>query len=196
MNGMSPVPKTSITLLNDLAKGSANVRWNEFVARYDGLMRGFLRSRFPDLEADDILQNTLVSLAKALPEYHYTPDEKGYFRDYLIGVVRHKALDAARSRGAEADKRRRFAKERDCHSATPDDAPWREALMNAALEQLMSDASITPRNREIFRHVALLGEPPERVAADFGVSRGNVDVIKKRMIDRLRALVEAMSKNG
>jgi len=193
---MPVAPKTSITLLKDLAGSSASVRWNEFVARYDGLMRGFLRTRFPDLEADDIVQNSLVSLAKALPEYHYTPDEKGYFRDYLIGVVRHKALDAARRRGAEADKRRRFAKERDCHRTSPDDAPWREALMNAALEQLMSDSSITPRNREIFRHVALLGETPERVAADFGVSRGNVDVIKKRMVDRLRTLVAAMSENG
>ena len=193
---MSSPPRTSITLLKDLAQGSANARWAEFVARYDGLMRGFLRSRFPDLEADDILQNAFVSLVKAIPEYRYTPDERGFFRDYVIGVVRHKALDAARKRGAEAEKRRGYKSERDCHGTSQADASWREALMNAALEQLMADSSIATRNREIFRHVALLGEPPERVAADFGVSRGNVDVIKKRMIDRLRSLVASMSKNG
>ena len=193
---MSSVPETSITLLKDLARGTGTARWSEFVARYDGLMRGFLCQRFPDLEADDIVQNSLVALSKALPEYRYTPDEKGYFRDYLIGVVRHKALDAARRRDAEAEKRRGFAGERDCHRTSPCDKAWREALMNAALEQLMADSTIAPRNREIFRHVALLGEPPERVAADFGVSRGNVDVIKKRLVDRLRSLVKSMAENG
>ena len=40
--------------------------------------------------------------------------------------------------------------------------------------------------------MALLGELPESVAADFGVTRGNVDIIKNRMIARLQALVATM----
>ena len=72
------------------------------------------------------------------------------------------------------------------------DGSWQDSLMHAALAQLMADDSITSRNREIFRHVALLGEPPESVAADFGVTRGNVDIIKNRMIARLQALVATM----
>ena len=60
----------------------------------------------------------------------------------------------------------------------------------------MADDSIASRNREIFRHVALMGEPPERVASDFGVTRGNVDVIKARLLSRLKGLVAAMKDNG
>jgi RNA polymerase sigma factor (sigma-70 family) len=190
-----PIPKTSITLLKDLASNAGSARWSEFVARYEGPMRGFLRQRYPTVEADDVIQNALVALMKALPNYNCTSDERGYFRDYLMGVVRHKAVDAIKSRAAESEKRMRFAKERDCHrsSAEEEDGAWRTALMNAAIEQLMSDGSIAPRTREIFRHVALMHEAPESVAAQFGTTRGNVDVIKKRMIDRLSELVRNMS---
>lgn len=191
-----PIPKTSITLLKDLANGAGSARWAEFIRRYESPMRGFLRKRYPSVEADDVLQNAFVALMKALPNYNCTSDERGYFRDYLMGVLRHKAADAIKKRAAESEKLMRFAKERDCHCATAtdeEDDAWRTALMNAAIEQLMSDASIAPRTREIFRHVALMHEPPEGVAAQFGTTRGNVDVIKKRMIGRLSELVRKMS---
>ena len=65
--------------------------------------------------------------------------------------------------------------------------------MHAALDQLMADPSMEPRTREIFRHVALMHEPPESVAAQFGTTRNNVDQIKKRLIDRLAKCVAAMT---
>jgi hypothetical protein len=36
-------------------------------------------------------------------------------------------------------------------------------------------------------------EPPAEVAAAFGLSRANVDQIKRRMVQRLSALVAAMT---
>lgn len=192
---MPSFPKTSVTLLKDLAAGSTNVRWSEFITRYEPLMRGFLAHNFPNVEADDILQETFLALVHALPRYQYTPDGKGFFHDYLMGVVKHKALDALRRRAAESQKRKDFAAERDCHQAIrkADARKWQTALMNAAIEQLLADSSIASRNREIFRHTALLHERPEDVATQFGTTRGNVDVIKKRMIDKLSSLVETMS---
>ena len=193
---MSNTPETSITLLKAIASGTENARWAEFVHRYDGLMRDFLRQRYPTVEADDVIQNVLVALTKAIPGYGYTPDEKGHFHNYLLGVVRHKAIDAVRRSASESEKRQSFAAKSVPQDQPTEEAKWREDIMHVALEQLMADASIAPRNREIFRHVALLDEPPERVAADFGVSRGNVDVIKKRMIDKLQGLVSTMLDNG
>lgn len=194
---MPSTPTTSITLLKALSSGTENVRWTEFVHRYDDLMRDFLRYHYPTVEADDVIQNVLVSLMKALPGYTYTPDEKGHFHNYLLGVVAHKAADVIRKRTAESIKIKGFAKDGGgvkVLSAAED--KWREDIMHAALEQLMADGSIAPRNREIFRHVALLGESPEKVAADYGVSRGNVDVIKSRLVGHLQALVAAMTENG
>ena len=193
------VPITSVSLLNDLANGSAAVRWTEFYRRYEPVMRGFLKSRFPSVDEDDTIQETMVALMKALPEYRYTPDRNGHFRNYLIGIVRHKALDAMRrdaaqsaliSRIAAQEQERTQAVQADAES---DDDGWRLSAMEAALEQLLADDEIAARTREVFRHVALMHEPPKEVAMRFGITRNGVDQIKARMIARLAGLVKAMT---
>ena len=89
---MAKIPTTSTTLLRDIAQDAQNVRWGEFVARYRPMMEAFMRERFHSLEADDIIQETLVALCRVLPSYRYAPDEKGHFRNFLTGILRNKAL--------------------------------------------------------------------------------------------------------
>jgi len=191
---MTPVPKTSISLLKDLSDGTASVRWTEFYRRYEPAMRGFLRERFPSVEADDVIQETLLALMKAMPEYHYTPDSKGHFHNYLMGIVKHKALDAIRRNASLSSLRSDLAQEEDLRTAAPEENDsWKMAAMEAAMEQLMSDDSITASTREVFRHVALMNEAPEDVARQFGITRNNVDQIKSRMIGKLSALVSSMT---
>ena len=191
------IPKTSITLLKALASEAPNVRWTEFVSRYEDTMRSYVMRHYPSVDVDDVLQNAFISLTKALPGYRYMPDEKGHFRNYLFGVLSHKAMDAIRRRTTEKKNLLRYASEQTGQPRRPsEDEEWQNSLMHVALDQLMADDSIASRNREVFRHVALLGESPERVAADFGITRGNVDVIKNRVLSRLKDLVASMRDNG
>ena len=160
-------------------------------------MRGFLLSNFPTVEQDDVIQETLIALSKALPNYHYTPDCNRHFRNYLMGIVKHKAQDELRKKESLTRLKKNFAKKSPAPTsgAIPDeDAKWKMEAMEAALEQLLADDAITPRTREVFRHVALLHESPQDVARQFGITRGNVDQIKKRMIDRLSDLISTMSR--
>ena len=85
-------PETSTTLLRDIAQDSQHARWAEFVARYRPMMEAYMHERFPSVEADDVIQETLISLIKTLPVYHYSPEEKGSFHNYLTGILRNKAL--------------------------------------------------------------------------------------------------------
>ena len=55
---MAEIPKTSVSLLTVLANDTANARWFEFYNAYEGPMRAFLASKYPALEADDIVQET------------------------------------------------------------------------------------------------------------------------------------------
>ena len=189
-------PNTSVTLLKAIANDTETVRWTEFFTRYEPVMRGYLVSHFPAVDHDDVILETMESLVRRPPGYRYTPDAKGHFRAYLIGIVRHKAIDRLRKEKRIGDLHRRSAEE----SPFPGDKgaggfnEWKMRAMEAAVEQLLADTSVNRRNREIFRHVALMHEPPETVAALFGVTRGNVDVIKKRMVEKLSALVSAMTK--
>jgi len=190
---MANAPVTSITLLKSLASGTDNARWAEFFRIYEQPMRSFLSARFPSVDADDAIQETMVALMRRMPDYHYTPDSNGHFHNYLTGILKHKAEDALRREARESGKRDRL-KERgaaDAPREDPDD--WKLAAMNAALEQLLSDESVNARAREVFRHVALMHEPPAEVAAAFGISRTNVDQIKRRMVQRLSILVSSMT---
>lgn len=190
---MANAPVTSITLLKSLASGTDNARWAEFFRIYEQPMRSFLSARFPSVDADDAIQETMVALMRRMPDYHYTPDSNGHFHNYLTGILKHKAEDALRREARESGKRGKL-KERgaaDAPREDPDD--WKLAAMNAALEQLLSDESVNARAREVFRHVALMHEPPAEVAAAFGISRTNVDQIKRRMVQRLSVLVSSMT---
>ena len=91
---MVTIPDTSTTLLRDLASDSRHPRWTEFVARYRPVMEAYLHERFPRVDADDAIQETLLAVVKVLPHYRYDPEEKGAFHNYLVGILRNKALSA------------------------------------------------------------------------------------------------------
>ena len=197
---MSAIPKTSVSLLEALSGDASSVRWTEFYNKYEGPMRAFLQAHFPTVEADDMIQETLIALVKCLPGYRYVPDEHGYFHNYLMGIVKHKALDAIRRQAVRSAIKTQLeadAQERMKHFQQPgdaeEDAAWKNALKEAALEQLLADDSISLATREVFRHVALMHEPPVEVARQFGITRNNVDQINARLIARLKDRIADMT---
>ena len=212
---MASIPATSTTLLRDLANDSQHARWAEFVTRYRPMMEAFMRERFPSLDADDVIQETLIAVCTALPSYRYVPEEKGYFHNYLTGILRNKALRQLHKdqRQAEiADEMRRSRGDvPQCmanggRARSPsvsqgviqgdDEQSWRVTLVEIALQQLMSDESIQSRTRQVFLRVVVNGEKPEAVAAAFGITCNGVYLIKNRMMPRLQKIVAALEKAG
>ena len=191
---LAEIPTTSTTLLRDLAHDSQHARWGEFVARYRPMMEAFMRERFPSLDADDVIQETLIELIRVFPVYHYSPKEKGHFHNYLTGILRHRAVRML----GEENRRERLAVDgrATCTQAAAesDDAAWRKSLLEIALQQLLADSSIHERTRIVFARVAVNGEKPDDVAAAFGIERNAVDQMKSRMMARLKELVAALEK--
>ena len=172
---MASIPATSTTLLRDLANDSQHARWSEFFTRYRPMMEAFMRECFPSLDADDVIQETLIAVWAALPSYRYAPDEKGHFHNYLTGILRNKALRQLykEQRHAEiaemvhddasCDGRARTlaappSTSSTCRSVAPrppsdmmadDEQSWRETLVEIALRQLMNDESIQSRTRQV-----------------------------------------------
>ena len=149
-----------------------------------------MRERFPSLDADDVIQETLIELIRVFPVYRYSPKEKGCFHNYLTGILRHRAL-----RMMDEEKRRaRLVAEMRYADVDADDTAWRESLMEIALQQLLADTSIHERTRLVFARVAVNGEKPDDVAAAFGITRNAVDQMKSRMMARLKELIAALEK--
>ena len=158
-----------------------------------------MHERFPSLEADDIIQETLVALCRVLPSYRYAPDEKGRFHNYLTGILRNKALRMLRNE----ERQREIAGRAVSMKPPPDDGragsplpaddleTWREAVFEIALRQFLADKSVADRTKRIFERTAINGESPESVASSFKMTRHAVDQAKSRAMARLREIVKA-----
>ena len=193
---MASVPTTSTTLLRDLASDSQHPRWTEFAASYRPMMEAYLRERFPTVNADDLVQDTLLAVVSALPSYVYDASSSGHFHNYLTGILRHKAINAIRGnrRYTAAVSRSEVdaADKVQAPAVAESEEDFRHSLMESALGQLMAGDEVSARDKQVFEQVAIVGVAPTEVAAKFGLSRANVDQIKKRMTDRLRVLVKAL----
>lgn len=178
-------PKTSATLLADLARDSQHARWGEFVTRYRPMMEAYLRARFPQVDADEAIQETLIALIRQFPIYRYVPEERGAFHTYLTGILRHKALKWLRVE----QRHRELQVAPEAPSRADEAAKRQEAIFEIALQQLLADETLQQRTREIFARVAVNGEKPAAVAEAFGIERNAVDQVKQRLMARLRELV-------
>ena len=195
----STVPKTSESLLIAIAADPGSARWAEFVKRYEPMMRAYLEARFPAIDADDAIQETLCALVGLLPSYRYAPDETGLFRSYLTGVLRNKAMmairaNARRIRREQAAAEAGEAESGDAENVEEADRDFRHSAYELALREFFAAKSVLPRTKEIFRRVALGGESPAKVAEDYGIARNAVDQIKARSTAKIRKLAESLEQ--
>jgi RNA polymerase sigma factor (sigma-70 family) len=191
------IPTTSTTLLRDLAQDSQHVRWGEFAQRYRPMMEAFMRERFPTVDADDAVQETLIALIKVFPVYRYSPEETGAFHNYLTGILRRRALRVIESESRRLNKEQKYHEIEELASSGGNEdgrSSWRESVLEIALQQLLADESINDRTKQVFVRVAVNGEKAETVAESFGITRNSVDQMKARMKDRLRELANALMK--
>ena len=191
---------TSTTLLKAIGADADSPRWTEFVARYQPVMESFLDRNFPSVSAEDVMQETMIVLARKLPEYHYAPDTKGQFRNYLLGILKNKVREEMKRQGrvSHADDAAKDAAAISPTANAPDvdgceDSDWRIAAYEVALQQLLANPKRSERTRQIFICTALRGEDPAAVAALFGTTRNNVDQIKNRLTAELKGLATRLA---
>lgn len=210
----TPIPTTSETQLREIGADPASRRWREFERAYRPMMEGFLAKKFPGVEAEDVVQETLASLAQALPEYVYEPAEKGPFHCYLTGILKNKATDALEAKSKRERRDVAYARGRldagevmqgtedgigegegrEPALAVPGDAPgatreeWEQAVVSIAVGELRRERK-EDRQWQAFWRTWLGEESMEAVAESLGMSRDAVYKARERMMARLREIV-------
>jgi RNA polymerase sigma factor (sigma-70 family) len=180
---------THISLLQRLADGQHDA-WQDFHARYGELLLGYCRARgLQPADAEDVLQDILVSLSKAMPGFQYDR-AKGTFRAYLKTVAHHAIARRFRQKhpapGLEPDSAGAHAPpESDEHW----EVQWRRYHLRRAMAALATEFS--QRDLDAFDRYALAGEEPGAIAADLNLSMDNLYQIKSRVTRRLTALIQA-----
>ncbi len=183
---------THTTLLARLSAGVDPSAWEDFHDRYADLIRRFaVRRGLQAADCDDIVQDTLMALSKAMPQFRYEPG-RGSFRSYLKTVVLHAIFRRLRQKrgerlleeveavapGVEVDG------EADGHW----EAEWRQYHLRLAMRRI--EAEFNEKDRAAFDAYAVGGRPVGETAEELGLSTDQVYQAKSRILKRLCQLVE------
>ena len=174
---------TSPTLLGRLQQQPVPEDWTRFVLLYTPLLLSWARRRGLEHDAEDVVQETLAHLIRALPRYQRRDGQS--FRSWLFRLARNRAEDFRRSRANRPLPRIEVAESAPgTPMDEPDDAEFRRHLVHRALELVRGDFSDV--TWQAFTEVALGGRAPAEVAARMGLTLSAVYKARYRVVARLR----------
>ena len=195
---------TRASLIKRLRNWKDDPSWQEFFRVYWKLIYGVARKAgLTDTEAQDVVQETLISVAKHMPTFQYDPSI-GSFKAWLLNMTRWRIIGQFRKRKPGSDKKPEgdSSGRTDSVDAVPDpnvpdmeavwEADWRNNLVNAAMEQLKH--KVDPQRFQIFEFYVNKEWAAEKVAERFGVPVDQVYQIKHRMTEAIRQEVSRLEK--
>ena len=192
---------TRASLIRRLKNWQDDASWKEFFQVYWKLIYGVARKAgLADAEAQDVVQETLVSVAKHMPTFNYDPSI-GSFKAWLLNMTRWRIIGQFRKRqptvahAVDATTNRTTTIDDVADPNALDlnavwEAEWETNLLAAAKENLKR--RIDPQHSQIFDFYVGKEWPPEKVAERFGVSVDMVYQIKHRVTEQLRAEVRRL----
>lgn len=188
-----PLP-TRLSLLARVRDLDDAASWSEFFHTYERLVRGLARRRgLTEHEAEDVAQEVFRRLARTLPEFE-RGERPGSFRNWLGRLTRWRAEDKLRERARvprpvgdfETDDGPDMVERLPAPSEGDDgfEAEARQHLLDVLFKRL--EATVPPRDLQVFQLVALEGMDPDAVARMFHLTRSHVYVLKHRIVKKLR----------
>jgi RNA polymerase sigma factor (sigma-70 family) len=194
---------TRTTLIDRLKNWQDQRSWQDFFNTYWKLIYGVARkSGLTDTEAQEVVQETMISVAKHMPNFHYNR-ATGSFRAWLLKMTRWRITDQLRKRARSAALA--FSSgETTIGTSTIDkivdptglslkaiwDAEWETNLMAAAIAKVKRQ--IDPQKYQIFDFYVNKAWTPEQVAATFGVTIGQVYLAKHRITELIKKEIERL----
>jgi len=186
-----PIP-TRQSLLGRLANWGDQESWRVFFDTYWKLIYGAAtRAGLTDAESQDVVQETVISVLKGMPNFKYDAT-KGSFKGWLLRLTSWRITDQLRKR-----QRRIKDQDRKCDTSTgtttieqvPDpvglqleatwDEEWEKNLLDAAVERVKK--KVDPGHYQVFDLYAIKQWPVAKVAKTMKVNSGKVYLIKHRV---------------
>src|SRR5688572_3368426 len=182
---------TRKSLLTRLKNWDDQEGWREFFDTYWKLIYSVARKAgFTDTEAQDLVQDTVVSVAKKMKRFRYDP-ETGSFKAWLLLITRSRIAERLRKRrlplaeGSAGDGTRRTATiERIPNPEGPEldaiwESEWKKNLVAQAMESVKRQ--VAPRQFQLFDLYVLQETPMATITASLGVSANQVYLAKHRV---------------
>ena len=144
---------TRASLLSRLRNWDDQQSWQKFFELYWKLIYSVARKAgLSDPEAQDVVQETIISVARHMPSFRYDP-ELGSFKAWLMQLTRWRIMDELRKKQYESGGKRRPREQAlgsaviEMHAGTADFQL--ETLWNEEWNQHMLDAAISKVKRQV-----------------------------------------------
>jgi RNA polymerase sigma factor (sigma-70 family) len=196
---------TRRSLVDRLANWDDQRRWQEFFDTYWKLIYSVARkSGLADAEAQEVVQETVITVAKNIDRLDYDP-AIGSFKGWLLQITRWRIADQFRKRQPDAAARRLSSSD-DPLTATiervPDsriidldslwEADWKDNLLEAAIARVKK--KVDPKQFQIFDCYVRKEWPAQKVAERLRVSVGRVYLARHRVAALLKKEIKTLEK--
>ena len=216
--GAEDLLATRATLLARLKDAGDQTGWQQFFNTYWKLLYGVaLRSGLTDAEAQDAVQETVIAVARHIPEFKYDP-AKCSFKTWLLLLARQRIVHQLRKRnkpgGAANRVHRRETGEMGLDGARPSgtetatvdqlphkdnpdleviwDEEWNKHFLSAVMERVKQ--RVSDRQFQIFDLYVLQNWSVQEVTRTLRVNPAQVYLAKHRIGRLLKKEVQALER--
>jgi RNA polymerase sigma factor (sigma-70 family) len=192
--GIRGIP-TRRSLLSRLKNWKDDESWRVFFDTYWRLIYNTaLRAGLNDAESQDVVQETVISVLKSMPNFQYDPS-KGSFKGWLLRLTKRRIVDQRRmqQRGLRGLQHRSLTGQADDKTDLLEyildpaggaleaiwDAEWERNLLAAALDRVKTKVDL--KQYQIFDLYVVKGWKVSEIARLMRVNPGHVYLIKHRI---------------
>jgi|ERR1043166_441775 RNA polymerase sigma-70 factor (ECF subfamily) len=193
--------QTRQSLLSKLKNWTDQESWKTFFDTYWRLIYSTaINAGLTPTEAEDVVQDTVISVMKGLPDYRRR-NKKRLFRNWLLRRTTWRIGDQLRKkqRGLvqlDEPKSTRTSTETGAIEKIDSNAglekiwndEWEENLLEAAIDRVKR--KVNPKDYQLFDLVVVKERPVSKVAKTLAVSRGRIYLAKHRISRLIRKEVD------
>jgi len=200
--GVEELIPTRDSLLSRLKDWQDDDSWRDFFNTYWKFVYGVaLKSGLTEQEAEEVVQETVITVARRIPEFKYDPAICS-FKTWLLNLTRWRIVDQLRKRQPKVNGQAEGTPHTSMIERLPSppgvdldamwDTEWQQSLVNTAIQRIKR--RVKPEHYQIF-HLCVYKEwPVKKVARELNVNVAQVYLAKHRVAALLKKEVKTLEK--
>ncbi len=194
---------TDVKLLDRVRDSADQEAWQIFFDTYKSfLYKAALKTGLNDAEAQDAVQETLISVSKAMRQFIYRP-RHGSFKSWLLKLARWRIVDELRKRTPNAEAEPSESDENSVMEQITDpvsekveaswDEEWKKSLFDAAIKRVRRKAD--PESYQIFDFCTRKGWSVEKISGAMEISPERVYMARHRVKQMIELEIKKLQQN-
>lgn len=195
-----PTRQSLLSRLRDLGDQES---WSDFFHSYWRVIYEVaLKAGLSDAEAQEVVQETVISVAKRMPDFRYDP-ARGKFKGWLLQITRRRIADEVRKQmqasGASGSHPVETLQVEQMESMLDPsgseleaiwEEEWEKHLFNAAVANIKKQ--VNPEHYQLFDLYVVQQWPVRKITHTLGVNAGQVYLAKHRVSRLLKKEIDQL----